>query len=1571
MTTETSRLVLAVDSSQVKAGGVALNSLAMSGAKAETATKSLASATNTLAAAARSAAAIFGLGFGVQQLISLSDQYTKFTAQLRLATNNQREFSTALADVRRISSLAQSDLAATGVLYARITNAVKELGLSQKKVADVTETISLALKSSGATAVESASAMLQLSQGFASGVLRGQEFNQVSEAAPRLMKALADGMGAPIGQLRKMAEAGQLTSQALANALPRSLEILRVEALTVQTISGAFSDLNNKIMEFVGSEAQTSNAVKTINSAVNFLTNNLNLLAGAFFALTSFKVGGWLGGVTTNMGGLAVQTYASITAARALTASTIAVAQAQVKATAAASALAAARVVELNAAVLATTGNMRLAVTTNGLVPAITQAAIASGAHTAALAGLTAATGAASVSGGVLRGVLGFFGGPIGAIITGLGLAATAWTLFGDKAKEAAGKAEKAVVESSQEMIARLDQQIAKLKERSALLNAVPEIKDASEANIAGIARSRAAIEEDAITGGYNRIILLSNYMELLKKVAEAEKLVADAANKTREVQISEWYAENGSKAQQLAAELDKLRIQFGTIPPEMERLVRAKFVDKRAIKDLESLTNAATDYIKKLKEEAEEAGLTEGQIFMLNATRAAAAAPVKELSEQLMRQAAATLQVKESTKAAEDTLEGFIRAVKESNDQEKAGIKTTQNRIQALLDETFLITATVVQTRELTIQRDLETAGLEKGTAAWKEYEARLRSALDGQRLAKDNADAIKKMDAQWDKFTDDIKRSMTDSIVRAFENGESAGKVFFDSLRRAAMTALIKIPVDFAVDSASGFLRSAIGGAAGASAGGSLAGSFGASGGGGMLGGIGAGVAGLSLLQGTGAAGQAMMGNAFMSTSRFFGAGAGTQGAFGNAGANFANPTNVLGSFAANMALNQILGNRGIGADIGSTIGGVAGSFLPIPGGTIIGAATGNIIGGMFGGGTQNSNAGGRISEVNGQFSAAGIQGDRPSGTMIADITNVLTTVASVLNEFTATLGTLQTGNTDYASFIDTLGSRGITDASGIIREVITSNLIEGITEAEKAIIAGTSDALAGLREVAAVRLQTTTSNVFRDDLAALRKSLEDPKQSQIDLLNIERDGMIARARALTDGTQALADIEAIYQFKLTDINKQFATSVVTVISDVIEIAGLRLDAANDNLSRASSIVTKAVEAERAGVTGRYNVALKLSQTALDGLTKSAQRLASIAALLKGAIPDIPGQEGASRIAGQVTLSAALAAARAGGALPDEETLRRALDAVAKPSEGLFSNFVDYQRDFITTANDIANLSDIAEWQRMSADLSVTTAQTALEQDRAAYDAELVRLDGILSSAQDQIDAVNGTTIAVMSIEDAIRELALALTGARAAGGAVAAANPVNSLFRGLLGRNADQAGAAHFDAALAGGQSSIDVAQNIIRSQEFANSHRTVQSLYSIFGSGRAPDAEGMAYWSAQLASGAQSLEEIALNFTRGQEYADLVKVRGFASGGSHAGGMRIVGERGPELEFTGPSQIFSNGKSEAMLDNSAVVSELKQMRTELNAVLISIAAKTVDTDARYRKWDTVGLPPTRVT
>lgn len=329
-------------------------------------------ATATAARAFTTAMAVAGVGFGANELIAMVDGYTKFTAQLKLATKGASDYGVAMVSVKRIATDAQQGLGEVGTLYARIANGTAELGLNQRKLADITETVSLALKVSGATASESSSAMLQLSQAFASGVLRGEEFNSVNEAAPRLMKALADGINVPVGALRKMAEEGKLTSAVLSEALPKALGQLREEAKEVQTIGGAFTVLKNNIMEMVGAQSNASGTTKAFASGINALANNLDLLAAA---------------------GGAVAVVLGARFAASITASGVAFAAS------------AAQAVRYQAALASMAG-----VSTTAAAGLVTVGAAARGASAA----------------------MTLLGGPVGAVLTAVGLAATAFYTFGD-----------------------------------------------------------------------------------------------------------------------------------------------------------------------------------------------------------------------------------------------------------------------------------------------------------------------------------------------------------------------------------------------------------------------------------------------------------------------------------------------------------------------------------------------------------------------------------------------------------------------------------------------------------------------------------------------------------------------------------------------------------------------------------------------------------------------------------------------------------------------------------------------------------------------------------------------------------------------------------------------------------------------------------------------------------------------------------------------------------------------------------------------------------------------------------
>jgi len=161
----------------------------------------------------------FALGAVVREMASLADQSKQLESQLRLATATFGTFGKAQTDVQRISELTRGSLEATTKLYAGFIRASQETGRTQGDAARATQTFAEALKIGGAGAEEAASATLQFNQALQSGVLRGDEFNSIMEASPRIARLLAESLGVPIGQLRAMAEQGKITSDVLFRAL--------------------------------------------------------------------------------------------------------------------------------------------------------------------------------------------------------------------------------------------------------------------------------------------------------------------------------------------------------------------------------------------------------------------------------------------------------------------------------------------------------------------------------------------------------------------------------------------------------------------------------------------------------------------------------------------------------------------------------------------------------------------------------------------------------------------------------------------------------------------------------------------------------------------------------------------------------------------------------------------------------------------------------------------------------------------------------------------------------------------------------------------------------------------------------------------------------------------------------------------------------------------------------------------------------------------------------------------------------------------------------------------------------
>lgn len=193
-----------------------LNSISAASGKAERQTRLLSNGMRNLVGVA-----VAGLSVRLLagQLAGLADEANKISAQLHLATREFGSFATAQSDVQRISAETRNGLSATAKLYGNLVRASEPLGRTQEDAARATETFAKALKIGGAGAAEASSATLQFNQALASGVLRGDEFNSIAEASPRILKLLADSLGVLPGDLRAMAEAGELSADKLYTAL--------------------------------------------------------------------------------------------------------------------------------------------------------------------------------------------------------------------------------------------------------------------------------------------------------------------------------------------------------------------------------------------------------------------------------------------------------------------------------------------------------------------------------------------------------------------------------------------------------------------------------------------------------------------------------------------------------------------------------------------------------------------------------------------------------------------------------------------------------------------------------------------------------------------------------------------------------------------------------------------------------------------------------------------------------------------------------------------------------------------------------------------------------------------------------------------------------------------------------------------------------------------------------------------------------------------------------------------------------------------------------------------------------
>lgn len=607
-----SRLVIVIDSKNAERNARNLgNELDSIERKGDFATKSM----DGLSVATRQLAGYMAGLVTVSAAISKMDTYTGLQNRLKLVTNNQVELNKATEDTFRIAQKTYSAWDSVLQVYQRFSDNAKTLNLTMDDTARLTETVSKAVAISGASAQAADAALVQFGQALASGTLRGEELNSVMEQTPALAKAIAQGMGITVGELRSVAAEGKITSQEIVKAL-RNVEkdVDALFAKTDITIGQSLTLLNNEITKFVGESGKGSGAAQVLAGSIQTLAGNLDVLTNAMIIGGAYWLGTYIPAiyasgvaVAAKTKELAVQTvtqYTAIQAERAAAAQQVISTQAVVANTQATlAAIAAEKALEVQRLKSQISEKGRAATLTRmaelkKIEAQVTrELAVAEGALATAQA-RSAAAGAASV--GIGSRLLGLLGGPVGIGITVASLAA-GYLLMRDNTAEANKKLEEQarVAEKTDEALKKLagNDKTKAVDDLTAAFNAQNEALSKSSLavgaaliDIENYARGNREVEnisQEARKGTIsyaeaierlNKIKLPTELYENLKKqAAQYDQNSVKAAQSADKLKIfGVEVTLTGNKAQNAAAQHQQQADALGNTASEAEKATKA-----------------------------------------------------------------------------------------------------------------------------------------------------------------------------------------------------------------------------------------------------------------------------------------------------------------------------------------------------------------------------------------------------------------------------------------------------------------------------------------------------------------------------------------------------------------------------------------------------------------------------------------------------------------------------------------------------------------------------------------------------------------------------------------------------------------------------------------------------------------------------------------------------------------------------------------------------------------------------------------------------------------------------------
>lgn len=215
---------------------------------------------------------------GLKKAVNLSDSLVSMRARLDRMNDGLQTTQELETMIYQSAQRSRGSFTDTMGLVSQLGTMAGDAFSSSKEIVQFAEQLNKQLALSGASGSSAQAAILQLEQGLASGVLRGDELNSVMEQAPALAKSIANYMQVSVGQLREMGSQGQITADIVKNALFSAAEETNAEfAKTPMTWAQVWTVASNTAVR----------ALDPLLTAINWVANNMESIAPAALAFAA------------------------------------------------------------------------------------------------------------------------------------------------------------------------------------------------------------------------------------------------------------------------------------------------------------------------------------------------------------------------------------------------------------------------------------------------------------------------------------------------------------------------------------------------------------------------------------------------------------------------------------------------------------------------------------------------------------------------------------------------------------------------------------------------------------------------------------------------------------------------------------------------------------------------------------------------------------------------------------------------------------------------------------------------------------------------------------------------------------------------------------------------------------------------------------------------------------------------------------------------------------------------------------------------------------------------------------